>query len=67
MTENFQWDESPEAKRLTVVLPSDTDVTEDQAREAIEALVDGDTGEETEDTGEDTPRRFERGHTGGAE
>lgn len=74
-TESFDWDESTEAKRLTVVLPGDTDVTEDEAREAIRALVDGD--ESNEDAGgsdapesrtfsdSTTPRKFDRGYTGG--
>lgn len=67
-TETFDWSEKAEQKRLTVVLPADTDVTEDDAREAIDALVDGDTGEQSgeDTTGEtDAPRRFARGYTGG--
>ncbi|WP_193309339.1 hypothetical protein [Halorubrum halophilum] len=66
MTEDFQWSEETEQKRLTVVLDGDTDVTEGEAREAIKALVESNTGVEedtsvsTDSNGGET-RRYERG------
>jgi len=65
MTEDFQWSEKAEQKRLTVVLDADTDVTEGEAREAINDLVDGTTVVEEDTsvtTDNDEPRRYERGY-----
>lgn len=62
MTEDFQWSEETEQKRLTVVLDADTDVTEGEAREAIKALVDSNTVDKPEETSDSEPRNYERGY-----
>jgi len=58
MSESFTWDESLESTRIVVSFDGDSDVTESDAREAIEGLFDND-----DETGEtDSPRQFSRGY-----
>lgn len=63
MTADFSWDETTDKKetRLVVTFAGDTDVTEAEAREAVEELVDN-TEAEARDS---APRQFSRGHSGG--
>ena len=62
MTEDFQWSEETESKRFTVVLDGDTNVTEEDAREAIDALVEDSTGVTEDTTGDSEPRNYGRGY-----
>jgi len=64
MTEDFQWSEETESKRFTVVLDADTEVSEEDALEAINRLVSDNNADESEDTGVTTDtRKFERGYS----
>lgn len=64
-TETFDFEETTEAKRFTVVLDGDTNVSEEDARRAIDALVEDSTGVTEDTTGEDkddSVRSFDRGY-----
>jgi len=62
MTEDFQWSEETESKRFTVVLDGDTNVTEGEARSAIERLVSDNNADEPEETSDSEPRNYGRGY-----
>ncbi|WP_144050382.1 hypothetical protein [Halorubrum persicum] len=61
-TETFDFEETTEAKRFTVVLDADSDVTEGEARSAIERLVSDDNADEPEETSDSEPRNYGRGY-----
>jgi hypothetical protein len=55
-----EWNETTDARSLTVVIPNNVDISKDDIEEAVQDVIEGEN--DVTESNDDDMRRFERGY-----